>query len=238
VVLREICAILTKGTRTYCHFDDLSSLEDFESGRDGDNGCASSLLLCIKELVGQDPKAPEYGICAVDSIIGKVTLGRCQDDALSYPLDILILDPLLGDSGAIPRRRPGTDPSHQSAPKKLTRMPLTCRNLTRTCHNLTRTRKCWSSMGTAPPKRSERSACCAPGAPSRSCAGGSCPSTRTRYETHRLPAFVFFFRIRPCLLCVCLSHRRTALPCAALTGSNFTPELSQFNRDFNLIARL
>lgn len=82
VVAREMCAIMTRGTRTYCHLDDLSLLED-------SNALSSSMLVCIKEVLTvvsaatdemNEEVSREYGICAVDSIIGTVTLAQFQDD--------------------------------------------------------------------------------------------------------------------------------------------------------------
>ncbi len=84
VVKRELCAIMTKGTRTYCHLDDLSILE--ESGQDA---VSTSLLVCIKEkLSASDAEGdtselgtlPEYGITCIDTVIGHVTLAQFQDD--------------------------------------------------------------------------------------------------------------------------------------------------------------
>lgn len=43
VVAREMCSILSKGTRTYCHLDDLSLLDG------GDVGASSSVLFCVSE---------------------------------------------------------------------------------------------------------------------------------------------------------------------------------------------
>jgi DNA mismatch repair protein MSH6 len=43
VVLRELCSIMSKGTRTYCHLDDISLLEG------DDETTSSSVLCCIKE---------------------------------------------------------------------------------------------------------------------------------------------------------------------------------------------
>lgn len=85
VVAREMCSIMSKGTRTYCHLDDLSLFE----ANSNDNG---SLLMCIKERLtlaqredsveGEDNSemVPEYGICCVDTIIGTITLAQFQDD--------------------------------------------------------------------------------------------------------------------------------------------------------------
>jgi DNA mismatch repair protein MSH6 len=94
VVLRELCAIMTKGTRTYCHLDDLSLLDEM-----GNDSLTTSLLICIKEtpidqssvVEGQegeehvaeadhDTAVTEYGITCIDTVIGKVTLAQFQDN--------------------------------------------------------------------------------------------------------------------------------------------------------------
>ena len=71
VVAREMCSIISKGTRTMCHLDDLSLLED-------DNNQSLSVLMCIKE--SETNGIPEYGICCIDSVIGTVTVGQFQDE--------------------------------------------------------------------------------------------------------------------------------------------------------------
>ena len=98
VVAREMCSIMSKGTRTYCHLDDLSVFES-EGGQGG------SLLMCIKERLTPAQRSdhedenidydesknennsledtemvPEYGICCVDTVIGNITLAQFQDD--------------------------------------------------------------------------------------------------------------------------------------------------------------
>ena len=82
VVAREICAVLTKGTRTYCHFD-----EEFDDTYGSDSN--SSLLFSIKEFTNEE-KITEYGICVVDSIIGKVTMAQFQDDSQRSRLRTMI----------------------------------------------------------------------------------------------------------------------------------------------------
>lgn len=68
---------MSKGTRTFCHLDDISLLED-----DSSNGAQSdSVLVCIIEnKISEDVEDPEYGVCAVDTVIGNITLGQFQDD--------------------------------------------------------------------------------------------------------------------------------------------------------------
>ena len=84
VVAREMCSIMSKGTRTYCHLDDLSLLDQGPSA-------GSSVLFCIKEVAvaateeeagaGVGPGvAAQYGICSVDCVLGSVTLALFEDD--------------------------------------------------------------------------------------------------------------------------------------------------------------
>eukprot|EP01039_Chlorochromonas_danica_P006940 gene6940-7680_t len=73
VVAREICAMMTRGTRTYCHLDDLSLLED-------NPDASMSLLLSIKEGVVDGEETKEFGLCVVDTVLGTVTLAQFQDD--------------------------------------------------------------------------------------------------------------------------------------------------------------
>jgi DNA mismatch repair protein MSH6 len=75
VVAREMCSVMSKGTRTYCHLDDCATTL-LES--------SSSVLMCVKEgLVadGTDGRAPEYGVCCVDTVLGTVTLAQFSDNS-------------------------------------------------------------------------------------------------------------------------------------------------------------
>lgn len=51
VVLRELCSVLSRGTRTYNHLDDLTLLEEESSPA---SQSSASILLCIVEKSGQD----------------------------------------------------------------------------------------------------------------------------------------------------------------------------------------
>jgi len=90
VVARELCSVLSSGTRTYCHLDDLSLLEDSNASGSGSDG-SSSVLMCIKEVLTSevDPTSTtsassdilsEYGICCVDSVLGTITIAQFQDN--------------------------------------------------------------------------------------------------------------------------------------------------------------
>ena len=98
VVARELCSVMSKGTRTYCHLDDLSLLESEDPDR-----LSSSVLVCIKEAlfspappsaapdssmevdsapapVSAADALPEYGVCVVDTVLCTITLAQFQDD--------------------------------------------------------------------------------------------------------------------------------------------------------------
>jgi DNA mismatch repair protein MSH6 len=88
VVSRELCSVMTKGTRTYCHLDDMTDLENMSSG------ISASLLMCILErnLPASDDESAvvEYGVCFVDTVLSTVTLAQFEDDNLRYRLRTLL----------------------------------------------------------------------------------------------------------------------------------------------------
>jgi DNA mismatch repair protein MSH6 len=92
VVAREMCSIMSKGTRTYCHLDDMSLLESSSTGN------SNSLLLCVKEtpIVAEGDGSStgdavvEYGLCFVDPVLCTVTLAQFQDDILRNRLRTVI----------------------------------------------------------------------------------------------------------------------------------------------------
>lgn len=97
VVNREVCSILTMGTRTFCYLDQ-SEVKDKESidvdrmSHPDDVGS----LLAIKEIIfdvptdvnkaecDEDEVQPvcEYGITVIDSVRGCITIGQFADDIL------------------------------------------------------------------------------------------------------------------------------------------------------------
>lgn len=104
VVAREICSIMSKGTRTYCHLDDLTLFNDASVAG---SGSQSSILVCIKEKTSfiesnadmidsdSDPvvskvEVPEYGVCVVDTVLGTITLAQFQDDLLRSRLRTML----------------------------------------------------------------------------------------------------------------------------------------------------
>jgi DNA mismatch repair protein MSH6 len=98
VVNREVCSIVSSGTRTFCYMDDVCAL-------DGDNGnCGIGPLLAIKEIMtgnndtttdsdeDRDCVRPvsEYGITVVDAATGVITVGQFADDVLRSRMNTLL----------------------------------------------------------------------------------------------------------------------------------------------------
>lgn len=112
VVNREVCSILTLGTRTFCALDDESALMNEEGSKDGTTmnvgGCGPLLAVCetlveadshngvvTERIDGEDDDdnvrpVCEYGITIVDAIRGTVTLGQFADDVLRSRMHTLL----------------------------------------------------------------------------------------------------------------------------------------------------
>ena len=97
VVNREICSIMTLGTRTFCYLDDQAAILEEQTGGSGGTGP----LLAIRETLVehsddgddcQDELRPvcEYGITIVDAVRGTVTLGQFADDVLRSRMHTLL----------------------------------------------------------------------------------------------------------------------------------------------------
>ncbi len=97
VVNREVCSIVSAGTRTFCFMDDLSALNT----DDGQGGIGP--LLVIKETMiasasgndeneDEDSVQPvcEYGITLVNAATGAITLGQFADDVLRSRMNTLL----------------------------------------------------------------------------------------------------------------------------------------------------
>lgn len=104
VVCREVCSVVSKGTRTFCYLDDVTLLEKGEA--------STGPLVVIKEmLVDDDAEALsttgegmdvddgddlgtravcEYGVTIVDAVTGVVTLGQFADDVLRSRMQTLL----------------------------------------------------------------------------------------------------------------------------------------------------
>lgn len=101
---REVCSIMSLGTRTFCYLDERSALEQEDGAVDAQTGP----LLTIREVVygnnvqqqpnttptdSEDdtlPAACEYGITLVDAIRGSITLGQFADDVLRSRMQTLL----------------------------------------------------------------------------------------------------------------------------------------------------
>lgn len=108
VVLREMCSIMSRGTRTYSHLDDLSLLNESVSELSNESSAfdmpKESILMCITEIKletnteivnidnirtededdigGYGERAPVvgYGVCCIDTVLGDVTFAQFHDD--------------------------------------------------------------------------------------------------------------------------------------------------------------
>ena len=93
VVNREVCSIVSAGTRTFCYMDDVRALES-DTGQGG-----IGPLLVIKEIALVDNSSDEddsvqpvceYGITLVDAATGAITLGQFADDVLRSRMNTLL----------------------------------------------------------------------------------------------------------------------------------------------------
>ena len=94
VMNREVCSIMTAGTRTFCYMDEVDGLMD------ADNHSSSvGPLLAIKEIsvkvaVSQDDEEVqpvcEYGVTIIDAIRATVTIGQFADDVLRSRMNTLL----------------------------------------------------------------------------------------------------------------------------------------------------
>lgn len=86
VVNREVCSILSLGTRTFCYLDDVNALESGAS--------AVKPLLAIREVVTEDPQEEgpvcEYGVTLVDAARAVITIGEFADDMLRSRMNTLL----------------------------------------------------------------------------------------------------------------------------------------------------
>lgn len=97
VVNREVCNILSAGTRTCCYLEQQDSLQ---ADAVGVPGSSSGPLLAISEVLipvssdvdSCDEVLPvcEYGVTLVDAVRGSVTLGQFADDVLRSRMNTLL----------------------------------------------------------------------------------------------------------------------------------------------------
>ena len=102
VVCREVCSVVSKGTRTFCYLDDVRLLESGEA-------CTGPLVVIKEALVEDGPDDEggmdvdgegggvggtkaicEYGVTIVDAVTGVVTLGQFADDVLRSRMQTLM----------------------------------------------------------------------------------------------------------------------------------------------------
>jgi DNA mismatch repair protein MSH6 len=102
VVNREVCSVLTVGTRTFCYLDDTASIleENVENSMVGP-------LLAIREVARAPSSSDnmvtdsdddetvaqivcEYGITLVDAMRGAITIGQFADDVLRSRMNTLL----------------------------------------------------------------------------------------------------------------------------------------------------
>ena len=96
VMNREVCSILTAGTRTFCFMDDVEGLTD----GGGQYACSVGPLLSIKEIPIQMQTAQEddddvqpvceYGVTIIDAVRATVTVGQFADDVLRSRMSTLL----------------------------------------------------------------------------------------------------------------------------------------------------
>ena len=102
VVCREVCSVVSKGTRTFCYLDDVRLLESGDA-------CTGPLVIIKEALVEDGPNDEsgmdvdgeeggaggtkaicEYGVTIVDAVTGVVTLGQFADDVLRSRMQTLL----------------------------------------------------------------------------------------------------------------------------------------------------
>ena len=107
VVNREVCSVLSLGTRTFCYLDEGTGLLD--EAQSSDTASSVGPLLAIREiLIASTPESDamddndddddgetvrpvcEYGITMVDAVRGSVTIGQFADDVLRSRLATLL----------------------------------------------------------------------------------------------------------------------------------------------------
>lgn len=109
VVNREVCSIVSAGTRTFCYLDDVSALE-----KDDGQGGIGPLLVIKEVLLERSPSIDdnsvqpvcEYGVTIIDAATGAITLGQFADDVLRSRMNTLLTkyrpSEILTESGSEP----------------------------------------------------------------------------------------------------------------------------------------
>jgi DNA mismatch repair protein MSH6 len=104
VVNREVCNILTSGTRTWCYLEQQDSLLEQSLVQ---YGSSTGPLLAVSEVLTEAPDVDlgrdsdagsvdnvlpvcEYGVTLVDAVRGTVTVGQFADDVLRSRMNTLL----------------------------------------------------------------------------------------------------------------------------------------------------
>ena len=158
VVNREVCSIMTLGTRTYCSLDVKLALLEEGGGKlsqDGDDQCGGPLLVIREVLYDQDnddnddqedddqdstdggvQPVCEYGITLIDAIRGTVTLGMFADDVLRNRMRTLLISfhpsEILIQGGGNGKSSSGNDDDGNGTSKELLSLLKSYQNETRT----------------------------------------------------------------------------------------------------------
>jgi len=140
VVNREVCSVMTLGTRTFCALDDSSALLASEAnGTTTHDTCGPLLVIRETSLEtdsgsnseDEDGVRPvcEYGITVVDAVRGTVTLGMFADDVLRNRMRTLLacFDPseiLYSGEGLASKELKSLLKAHQSNSRKPCRLEV------------------------------------------------------------------------------------------------------------------
>lgn len=93
VVARELCSVLSRGTRTFCYLDEAT----FEEGA-GSDPTGAPLLIAIKQekveaeagREGEDEGRVAYGVCMVDPTTATFHLGQFEDGPQRWRLKTML----------------------------------------------------------------------------------------------------------------------------------------------------
>ena len=93
VVARELCSVLSKGTRTFCYLDEAT----FEGQGGGEGGVGGPMLMVIKEEEVPREEAEEegegrvvYGVCMVDPTTATIHIGQFEDNEQRWRLKTML----------------------------------------------------------------------------------------------------------------------------------------------------
>jgi DNA mismatch repair protein MSH6 len=108
VVNREVCSIMTLGTRTFCYLDDQKGILAESANAASATTTSIGPLLVIREILldtssnddkidedGDDDDdqvqpVAEYGITVVDAVRGEISIGQFADDCLRSRMGTLL----------------------------------------------------------------------------------------------------------------------------------------------------